>query len=290
MSSSSLNNIYSIGHQTLDVTRARFLENNILSEQKSRTKLYNRNIIDRDYDPILQIEKHTETIGTYKNNDYHHDKEKLSTTYRENLNKLIDNTEDLRNLEHRKKMLSKEIHLMNKTFGNSKLRDLSIHLNPKNIEIVPSTSSYYDKLQLIKSEQQKHQKQFIEDEELYAIMKKNKEIKYKNSDKETLPVKPITPEKFDTAIQSFGGTKSLSSTQFLNVHEPNKNFKNNYKNNKIPYKNNITDYNSVVLQHNKLLSIPRPPRNTLMLSGMGFTEHCTDVALEIVKILNEKNL
>jgi hypothetical protein len=35
---------------------------------------------------------------------------------------------------------------------------------------------------------------------------------------------------------------------------------------------------------------PRNPRTTLMLSGMGFTEHCTDVALEIVKILNDKHL
>jgi len=183
---------------------------------------------------------------------------------------------------------------MERVMGNKRGRDFVLGSDPLSIDVVPQTSSFRPKLDTIKLELDKSGVQFMKDVDHYDMTNSNAKEKYKNPDKSTLPVKPITPEKFDTAIRSFGGFTSTSSADYLNVHRPGSSSGRLRNMNKTDisktFNSNMQDYNSTLIQHNKLLRHPRNSRTTLMLSGMGFTEHCTDVALEIVKILKDKHL
>lgn len=291
----SVNQIYSVGHQTLDVRRAQFLENSINTEESFRFEQRTRHTVTRAYDPILQLEKRTEPLIGSKTAAHKLNKAELMRTHLNTVNHLNDNVDQLQHLASRKKTIAREIHLMEQMMGNTRMRDKGLG-DPMSIEIVPQTSSFRSKLDTIQLDLDKSGVQFMKDAEHYAMTSTNAKLKYRDPDKTTLPVKPITPEKFDTSVRSFGGSRSIASTDYLNVHRPGSSSGHlpagdlHRTNISKPFDSNVQDYNSILIQHNKLLRPPRNPRSTLMLSGMGFSGHCTDVALEIVKILNEKHL
>ena len=61
----SVNQIYSVGHQTLGYVRSAFLNNVIETERKARKKLYEGNTISRAYNPITEQEPRVEKIDSY---------------------------------------------------------------------------------------------------------------------------------------------------------------------------------------------------------------------------------
>jgi hypothetical protein len=290
----SVNNIYSVGHQTLDARGSRFLEKNIKVEEAFRSSLHARDSVTRAYDPVLQLEKRTERLKTSKISGAQHDKDDLMRSHHQTVSHLNENLNQLNSLDRRKKLLARELHLMEKTMGPPLARDWALARDPMSIDVVPQTSSFRPKLEAVKRDLDRSGVQFMMDADHYEVTQSNATLKYKNPDKTTLPVKPITPEKFDTAIRSFGGMRSTASADYLNMHIPGSRSGRNRDMGRTdigqPFDSNVQDYNSTLIQHNKLMRAPRNPRTTLMLSGMGFTEHCTDVALEIVKILNDKHL
>jgi len=88
MRDQSINQIYSIGHQTLDARRARFLENNIKVEESFRSKLHARDSVTRDYDPVLQLEKRSETLRCHSASIREHNKDEIMGNHRSTLNHL----------------------------------------------------------------------------------------------------------------------------------------------------------------------------------------------------------
>ncbi len=60
------NHIYTVGHQSLNNSQSEFMNYVIHKEGLCRTIAYNASEINRQYDPVLQVEPHTETIKRLK--------------------------------------------------------------------------------------------------------------------------------------------------------------------------------------------------------------------------------
>ena len=84
----SVNQIYSVGHQTLDARRARFLENNIKVEEAFRSDLATRKSVKMAYDPVLQLEERSVAIQSHKANSCQHMKDELQQTHRNTMTKM----------------------------------------------------------------------------------------------------------------------------------------------------------------------------------------------------------
>ena len=192
--------------------------------------------------------------------------------------------DDYHSLMARKKILEKDMHMLHTSIGNSKARDLSLYIDPmKDIEIVKNKSFKKTADEIKRLQENQYKKNHEHDRFLAANAASAKEGQYKYE------FTCRDPEKRLPDTLSFGGTTSTKNLSYTNFHTNNL-FKPEEKKD---FMHNLNDYNNVVLQHNKLCQViqaPRNKRNTLMLSNLGFSSHCSDIALEIVKILKEKNL
>ena len=61
----SVNQIYTLGHQTYDTVKSTFLSSIIESENKSRDQVVKQGYVKVAYDPILQSEEHEIPINSY---------------------------------------------------------------------------------------------------------------------------------------------------------------------------------------------------------------------------------
>mgnify|MGYP003386134056 FL=1 len=83
--------IYTVGHQTLDVPKSNFLNYVIQKEDLARTDLFRKGKIQRAYNPVLQILEREEKIinsKQSKNQETQGMKDSLSTSFRNNVDVL----------------------------------------------------------------------------------------------------------------------------------------------------------------------------------------------------------
>ena len=201
---------------------------------------------------------------------------------------VIDNIGVVNDLITKKKHLLKEMHLLESKLGNSKTRDISLHKDPfTDVEIVPPNSSYFDKsLKVQQIQDELHRKTF--EEECFKAQNASNKSSPRHLYK---PVQSNVP--VDYPYKMFGGKSTTTKDSYANFHQNNKygpvdcnkTFQNSQR-----FESNINDYNNLILQQNKLVQPPRHARKTLMLSNLGFQSHCSDIALEIVEILRQRNV
>ena len=192
--------------------------------------------------------------------------------------------DEYHDLVAKKKCLDKEMHLLHSTLGNSKGRDLSLHIDPLKGVNTTENTTFQERADRIQRDQERQYKKNYEQELFLAANKTTMKPSHKNyvhTPKETKEILQYTT--------SFGGKSSACTNSFKNFHDSN--IRHNARSfNDFGHESN--DYNNTVIRHNKLCQeviAPRTKRNTLMLSNLGFKSHCSDIALEIVKILKEKN-
>jgi len=218
-------------------------------------------------------------------------------------------------LEQRRNEIRQQLHQSEISFGNARTRDLSINTDPLAVVNIPPGSSCRARLHDIEHDQRRLHQSFASNQEDQARTLSRNQNRHRNPDNVALPVRPITPEVFLSPIRSFGGSQSLSSSDFFNVHQPSSSAATASRpslsatarggdsftstcdnttslchlNSRKKFSESTADVHAAQLAHNRLLSPQRSARTTLMLSGMGFNGHCTDIALGIVKALNTKH-
>ena len=205
----------------------------------------------------------------------------------------------MNDLVARKKHLLKEMHLLESKLGNSKARDLLLHKDPyEDVQIVPKNSSYFDKsLKVQQIQEELHRKTFEDECFKSQNTKKNQSPRATATDL----VHSQSLSDISSPCKVFGGNSTTTKDSYINFHKNNKYITNNTNNTiqSIGIRNNSTcprfeanmnDYNNIIIQQNKLVQPPRNARKTLMLSNLGFQSHCSDIALEIVEILRQRNI
>ena len=92
--SGSVNQIYTIGHQTYDTVKSTFLSSIIESEKKSRDFVAKQGFVKVAYDPILQVEERIIPVSSYQSRNVeaalrnNGKKDQISTAHQANVKSL----------------------------------------------------------------------------------------------------------------------------------------------------------------------------------------------------------
>jgi len=171
-----------------------------------------------------------------------------------------------------------------------------MNLKDVNSKVIPTTSSYFKNSQLISNKHINYQKKKLAEIEFQHSLHKNKidssrnDNNHEHHDRNNINIASHrgyggdARTTFNDTYPTFENQNLIKKKSNYNPNNPNSTTTNT------TYQDHIDNNTNKTILYNQLLAPPRQPRSTLLLSGMGFNGHCTEHAMEVIRILQEKHL